>query len=163
MPSGERASIQAAGGAVLGAQAGLGDRRLALVAQARHRAADPRGDELVDEALVGRGRARALERELERADRAEPVLDGELEPLGGGGPRGIARRGAVAAPAVEPQRRGAHAEVPAQALDQVLEHLVRRQGVDGGVEHRPQPREQLLRAEAIRAGGSSPLHCAGGY
>ena len=47
--------------------------------------------------------------------------------------------------------------------EQVIEHLARGQRVDRGVEQRPQPREQLLRVTALRAGPGSPLHGAEAY
>ena len=101
-----RDPVQAAGRAVLRSQAGLGDRRLALVVQPRDRAADAGGDELERGALLRRQRHRLLEGEVEHADGAEAVLDLDLDPAGRGGPGGIAGRDAEAlAPRSAARRR----------------------------------------------------------
>ena len=96
-----------------------------LVAQAGDGAPDPGRDELECRPLVVAGRRRR-EREVEHADGAEPVLDLELDPLGGRRPRRVAGVRAEALARVERQRGGARAEVLAQARQQVIEHLARR-------------------------------------
>ena len=125
------------------------------------RAPEPGGRQLERHPLVRGQRPGALERQLERADRAEPVLDVELEPLRGGGPRGIARHGAEAVAAVERERRGLAPNAARIRSMTSSTHLAGGQRVDRRVEDRPELREQRLPLTALRAGPRRPLHSRG--